>query len=489
MKTKAICLLLIAMFAGLAHAGWERTYGGSSWDRGESVAQTSDGGYIVAGYTESFGAGSGDVYLVKTDSVGDTIWTRTYGGSSSDIGNSVAQTSDGGYIVAGYTYSFGAGSGDVYLVKTDAVGDTIWTRTYGGSDDDRGYSIAQTSDGEYIVAGYTNSFGAGSGDVYLVKTDTVGDTIWTRTFGGSDHDYGFSVAQTSDGGYIVAGRTYSFGAGSWDFYLVKTDAVGNTIWTRTYGGSDWDSGESVTQTTDGGYIVAGGTESFGAGYEDVYLVKTDADGDTLWTRTYGGDLWDCGHTIANTTDGGYIVAGYTYSFGVGSGDVYLVKTDAVGDTIWTRTYGGSNDDTGFSFAQTSDGGYIIAGRTYSFGADSGDVYLVKTDSLGFTGIGENPPFTKPEAFALSAYPNPFNSAVKISLSCHSRAIGNPEIEIYDINGRMVKTIPPAPLNKGGARRAGGSYYWRPDAALASGVYLVRATVGANIVSKRVVYLK
>jgi len=376
-----VIISILLLLAGVCLAGWERTYGGGSYDKGRSVAQTSDGGYIIAGYTYSFGAGNYDVYLVKTDAVGDTIWTRTYGGSDRDDGYSVAQTSDGGYIVAGYTESFGAGSKDVYLVKTDAVGDTIWTRTYGGSDWDEGYSVAQTSDGGYIVAGRTESFGAGSADVYLVKTDAVGDTIWTRTYGGSDNDRGYSVAQTSDGGYIVAGvYDYDLEAGTGDVYLVKTDAVGDTIWTRTYGGNDNDMGYSVAQTSDGGYIVAGWTESFGAGGDDVYLVKTDAVGDTIWMRTYGGSGDDVGFSVAQTSDGGYNVAGWTESFGVGGDDVYLVKTDAVGDTIWTRTYGGSGDDGGASVAQMSDGGYIVAGETESFSAGGSDVYLIKTNA-------------------------------------------------------------------------------------------------------------
>jgi len=488
------------MFAGLALAGWERTYGGSDHDIGSSVAQTSDGVYIVAGVTSSsFGAGSGDIYLVKTDAVGDTIWTRTYGGSDYDYGYSVAQTSDGGYIVAGRTWSFGAGATDVYLVKTDAVGDTIWTRTYGGSGNDWGWPVAQTSDGGYIIAGWTESFGAGLYDVYLVKTDSDGDTLWTRTYGGSSGDYGNSVAQTLDGGYIVAGKTWSFGAGGYDVYLIKTDAVGDTIWTRTYGGSSGDEAYSVAQTSDGGYIVAGvyDYDYWEAGTGDVYLIKTDAVGDTIWTRTYGGSHDDYGRSVAQTSDGGYIVAGWTESFGAGNYDVYLVKTDCDGDTMWTRTYGGSSGDYGYSVAQTSDGGYIVAGATESFGEGWYwyDVYLVKTDSLGYTGIEENSPAVKPGNLALSAYPNPFNSAVTITIDCHSRANGNPEIEIYDINGRRVDNLSVGAYRirpKNASTRltpTGGQYIWQPDENIGSGVYLVRATVGANIVSKRVVYLK
>jgi len=385
MRTKMLlaigCVLLLVSTtaAGPGDTLWTRTYGGSDYDGGHSVQQTSDGGYIIAAYTQSFGAGLSDVYLVKTDSSGDTLWTRTYGGSASDQGYSVQQTTDSGYIIAGYTRSFGAGYEDVYLVKTDSYGDTLWTRSYGGSGDDQGYSVQQTSDGGYIIAGYTSSFGAGYRDFYLLKTDSSGDTLWTRTYGGSYTDVGHSVQQTSDGGYIIAGETTSFGAGSYDVYLVRTDSDGDTLWTRTYGGTDPDYGYSVQQTSDGGYVAAGMTESFGAGESDVYLVKTDSSGDSLWTGTYGGGAYDYeeGYSVQETSDGGYIIAGVAWSAGVGY-DVYLVRTESSGESLWSRTYGGSNDDYGWSVQETSDGGYIVAGYTESFGAGYADVYLVKT---------------------------------------------------------------------------------------------------------------
>ncbi len=169
------------------------------------------------------------------------------------------------------------------------------------------------------------------------------DTLWTKAFGGTNEDYGRSVQETSDGGYIIAGYTKSFGAGSYDVYLIKTDANGDTTWTKTYGGSNIDQGYSVEQTSDGGYIIAGNSKSFGAGLDDVYLIKTDANGDTTWTKTYGGSNIDQGYSVEQTSDGGYIIAGYTKSFGAGSYDVYLIKTDANGDTTWTKTYGGSKN--------------------------------------------------------------------------------------------------------------------------------------------------
>ncbi|MBU2610003.1 MAG: hypothetical protein KJ606_03505 [Chloroflexi bacterium] len=408
-KIACLTLLLILLLVSScsdaqqsAQQGWTRTYGGTGWEEASSVQQTSDGGYIITGHTTSFGAGFMDVYLIKTDAGGDTLWTRTYGGPDNDGSYSVQQTSDGGYIIAGATYSFGAGDYDVYLIKTDASGDTLWTRTYGGTDYDIGFSVQQTSDGGYIIAGAANPLGAGESNVYLIKTDAGGDTLWTRTYGETDYAIGASVQQTSDGGYIIAGSASPFGVLESDVYLIKTDAGGDTLWTKTYGGTDHDAAFSVQQTSDGGYIIVGQTFSLIAGFlpqDDVYLIKTDANGDTLWTRTYGGMGSDSGASVQQTTDGGYIIAGRTehivaailefirggIDFDVVNYNVLLIKTDASGDTLWTRKYGGAILDEAVSVQQTSDGGYIIAGATNSFGAGDGDFYLIKTDAEG--GVG------------------------------------------------------------------------------------------------------
>jgi hypothetical protein len=463
-----------------AQITFQRTYGGTADEGAQSAVQTTDGGYVITGYTDSYGTSDTSVYLVKTDAAGGALWTKTYGGPGYESGHSVQQTTDGGYIIVGETESFGTGLYDIWLIKTDAAGDTMWTRTYGGVEYELGYSVRQTIDGGYIISGFTYSFGAGLADVYLIKADASGDTTWTRTYGGADNDYGSSVRQTTDGGYIIAGRTWSFGAGPNDLWLIKTDTAGDTMWTKTYGGTDFDWGSSVQQTTDGGYAVAGWTRSFGTGEEDVWLIKADARGDTMWTRTYGGPNWDCSWSVQQTTDGGYIVAGYTSSFGVGGADFYLIRTDAHGDTLWTRTFGGAMSDFAHSVQQTADGGYIIAGSTESYGAGSADAWLIKTDADGNVAVEEpkaSP--TRAPALSLSCEPNPFRTKTAISLQ--PTADSQARLAVFDASGRCVRrfTVNRTPC----VVWNGTDDFGQP---LSSGAYFVRVDAQGEHASTRVV---
>jgi hypothetical protein len=400
-----------------AQITFQRTYGGSGDDEGRSVQQTSDGGYIIAGYTNSFGAGDYDVYVIKTDAAGETTWTRTLGGAGKEEAACVRQTSDGGYIIAGQTLSFGAGSADVYLIKMNELGETLWTRTYGDTFPNVGMSVLQTADSGYVIAGYTYSSVETRNDALLIKTDRSGNILWSRSYGDTLYELASSVQQTPDGGYVLTGYKGSSGVGNRQVYIVKTDADGDTIWTKTYGGPSMDEGNCIELTQDGGYIVVGYTLSFGAGGRDFYVLRTNSVGDTTWTRTFGSSDYEEGYSVAQTDDDGFVVVGYTVPPDSDYMEVYLIKTDASGHTQWTRTYSHSQgDDVGYSVQTTSDGGYVIAGYTYSLNGDH-DVFLIKTDSLGNVAVAE--PKASPArapALSLTCTPNPACGSVTISLS-------------------------------------------------------------------------
>ncbi len=443
---------------------WTKTYGGTSGDYGESVQECASGGFIITGMTYSFGTGSCDVYFIRTNANGDTLWTKTYGGTSSEWGSSVQECAGGDFIIVGETKSFGTGNYDVYLIRTNADGDTLWTKTYGGTDYDYGYSVQECAGGGFIIAGETSSFGADSSDVYLIRTNTDGDTLWTKTYGGTGDDYGSSVQECAGGGFIIAGQTRSFGAGSRDVYLIRTDANGAPLWTKTYGGTSDDYGSSVQECAGGGFIIAGITYSFGAGSFDIYLIRTDADGDTLWTRTYGGTSYDKGKSVQECADRGFIIAGYTTSFGAGGYDVYLIKTDANGALLWTRTYGGTGDDYGYSVQECAGGGFIIAGKTISFGDGSMDVYLIR---ISETGVEEETGNRhKAIGISLEVYPNPSFGNALIKYGVTEKA--DISLGLYDISGRLVKTLYSGTQEKGEHKVNVGAYHDTP-----TGIYFIR----------------
>jgi hypothetical protein len=364
-------------------AGWQRTIGlNDRNETGQSIQITSDGGYIIAAVAYSSQTGA-DIYLIKIDSSGQQQWSRIIGGNGDDWVNSVQQTTDSGYILGGYTTSSGAGGKDFFLVKTNASGNVQWNATFGGSNDDVAYSVQQTTDGGYILGGYTSSFGSGFTDMYLVKTNSSGGLQWEKTIGGANYDWCFSLQQTTDGGYILAGGTgyYLYRIGG--VYLVKTDPSGNVIWSRTFRNPAYSEyATSVQQTTDGGYILAGYSNPYSLN-GDIYLIKIDSSGQQQWSRIIGGNGDDTANSVMQTTDGGFLITGSTTSYGAGGTDVFLVETNSSGFTTATQTFGGPENDWGNDAKQNSDGSCIIVGTTESFssGPTPQDVYLIKTNAF------------------------------------------------------------------------------------------------------------
>ncbi len=365
--------------------GWATTYGGVNYDVVYSIQQTVDGGYILGGTAWLFGAREGDVWVLKLRSDGTVEWQRVYGGDKMDMAYSICQATGGGYIVAGATNSFGMGSCDALILKLRADGTVEWQKTYGGGNGDVFHSVRQAADGGYIVCGRTTSFGIGIDDFWVLKLRADGTVEWQKTYGGIDWDEAHSVCQASDGGYVVAGRTSTFGPLSEkhfymkysDVWLLKLKSDGAVEWQKTYGGGDCDYALSVQQTRDGGYVVGGITESFGDGSSDLWVLKLRPDGTVQWQKTYGGRGNDHGGSIRQTSDGGYIVESATESFGAGKMDAWVLKLKPDGTVEWQKTYGGDRDDAGCSILQTGDEGYIAAGNTESFGAGKVDAWVLK----------------------------------------------------------------------------------------------------------------
>jgi hypothetical protein len=349
---------------------WQRYMGGSGDEVGYSVQQTSDGGFIIVGDTGSFGAGGIDIWLVKTDASGTVQWSKTFGGSEDDHGRCVVQTPDGGYIIAGFTTA--GGQSYVYQVKTDQNGDRKWDSTFSKASVDDRAAVTCTADGGYAIVSSTSSVTTYP-VVYLVKTDGSGVETWHQTYDEGTQTLGRFIRQTADGGYIIAGEIANNSLDT-DGYLLKTNASGQKVWSRKYGLEYPDSATGVELTTDG-YVLSGFTRSYGRGDFNAWLIRTDSQGNEQWDKTFGLDAYDRAEHVQTTPDGGFILAGMTKSYG-GWEQAWLIKTDSTGALQWHKTFGGSGVDWAYCAALTADGGYVATGFTESFGAGGKDAYLI-----------------------------------------------------------------------------------------------------------------
>jgi hypothetical protein len=441
LNTSTIKILILTIFqsvfnSSFAQFTFERAYGGNNYEEANAVVQASDGGFIVVGYTETFGAGSRDIYVVRTEPDGDTVWTKTFGGIQFDVGHDIIKTDDTHFLIGAYTTSFGIGEGDIYLIKIDENGDILWTKTIGTEANDHIKKIRKTSDDGFIICGDIEDLGQYK--FYLVKTNSEGDTLWTKAY-----DYGIanSIIQTNDQGYAVIIYAYETTHQRYDFQLVKTNQNGDILWSKFYGGPDPDLeiGFALEQTSDQGYLLAGRVNGYGAGGSDFLILKTNSNGDSLWSKTFGGTSDERAFTLVKTSDNGFLIGGYTSTFGGGFFDYYLVKTDGNGDSLWTRTYGGSWQEMVYDIEETDDGGFAVAGYTQTYGAGLFDFYLVKTNQYGLVSDISESVNNKVDNFELNQnFPNPFNP--KTVIGYQLPVGGDVTLKVYDLLGREISTL-------------------------------------------------
>jgi len=423
----------LVKFDSTFNVQWAKTAGDTTAQMGFGIIQTTDGGYAIAGRSQTVGPFMGytNGYVIKLNSAGDVQWAKNIGGYEMDEFRSIVQTADGGLVVAGYssTFCFGLGVSDVYVVKLDIAGNILWTKNIGGSGADLGLGMVQTQDNGIVVSGYSFAYGQGGSDFYCIKLSSSGSLLWTRSVGGAQHDFGYSITGTNDGGFVLVGQTLSFGAGADDVYVVKLDGNGNLLWTRTVGGSGNDRGMSVVQDLNGNYILAGHTDSFGAGGEDFYVIKLDNNGNLLWTRTTGGTGNEQAWGVLVDTDGGYVVSGKSNSFNGWNG-MYIVKFDSDGNTCGNQGTGGTVSSGGTS----SSGGVTGSGGSYITGAVTGTAGASEFNICYTTGIENNGELLND----FNLYPNPSSHNITVDFV---KTIQQGNVVIFNTIGKEVLEIP------------------------------------------------
>ncbi|MES2140879.1 MAG: T9SS type A sorting domain-containing protein [Bacteroidota bacterium] len=430
-------LLFIFLFLGLSFSiksqvTFQKVFSDAYAMDGLDVIPAKDGGYIITGMITNDIINDMDIYIIKTNSTGDKQWTKTYGGNKPEYSFGILQATDSsGYFIIGYSQSFGAGDYDTWLLKIDNDGDTLWSKRYGTWGNDQGQEIIPTSDGNYMITGATSSPPNNNYQAYLTKIDPNGVVLWEKYYGGTNYEIGNSVKQTPDGGYIMLGITYSYGVNG-NAYLVKTNSTGDTAWTKNFGGNQLDEGIFIVVNSDSTYTFCVRDSSTAGKNIDVQIIKTDKNGIVIWDKHYGGTEKDTDKMIQKTSDGGYVVSAITRSFGLSLPDMWILKLDSNGDTLWTRKYGGADNEHCYSTRQTSDGGYIAVGKCESFSSENGIMFL-KLNSTGKLGpeVGIN------EIYAdntLDVYPNPASRIFNINFKESSSPA---TLNISDTKGQVI----------------------------------------------------
>ena len=388
-------------------AGFQKIYGGPDDESFFDIRQTVDGGFILVGNTQSYGISNGldNILLLKTDSAGSVQWARAFGDSLTENASCVRQGADSTYWITGRTYSHGSGNADIFLLHTDASGNLIFYKTFGGSLYDAAQSLSTTADGGCVMAGGTYSIGNGDQDMVVIKTDANGTMQWQRITGSNQFEQATCIQPVQTGGFILGGRGVE--SGSMDILLSRLDETGNLVWSQNYSGSAYDESYSICQSPDGSFLISGSTVSFGNNiHPDFILIHTDTNGTILASRIYGGPESEAAYSIHANQDSGFIVTGYSESYsgllsnsqvrGSDSANVFAIRVDASLDTMWSAIYGGPFMDESFSVIQKNDGGFGIAAFERSFGNDSSRAYLISTTPSGLSGCQQR--FISPEVW-------------------------------------------------------------------------------------------
>ncbi|MDD2891066.1 MAG: T9SS type A sorting domain-containing protein [bacterium] len=409
--------VLFQVSFGVPSTQWIKAFGGSGNETGYCVQQTKDDGYIILGRTTSFGAGKSDVWLVKVDNNGDTLWTKAFGDTTWEAGYFIEELQDSGFIITGIDDS-------VFLIRTNSAGNTLWTKTYKNTiAGAQGQCVHQTNDGGFILV---------DENAWLIRTNFSGDTIWTKTYERNGYDISSFVAQqTFDRGFIIMANIQS--GDEYNVIIFKTDSLGDTMWTKTYDNVKGYWGE---QTSDSGFIITGYTSSFGSGGTDVYLIRTDKNGNKQWSKPFGGYADDKGNSVQQTFDSGFIITGSTESYGVGGLDIWVIKADKDGKKMWDKTFGGTGTsfEVGYFVRQVKDSGFIVVGEDNNW-----DVELIK---MGKETAVEEKYFSKGQFQLYQNYPNPFinKTTIRFTYMGIDLSDNHAELKIYDILGRIIKSF-------------------------------------------------
>ena len=474
----AVVFLLIAPVWAIAQLDtvWTRTYGTTEFEGLRQVAQTSDRGFIFVGEQLWLNSDPSAIFLVKTDSLGREEWIRTYGGPLWDVPYSVVVCSDGGYLVAGETSSFNPGG--VFVLRLNSSGDSLWMAILNSSSYDHltaAGGIVEPPEGGVLVCGWGWRPPKGN-QILLFKLDSQGQLVWEKNYGGPSDDFGWSIQPVREGGYLVAGFSYSFGNGRCDGYLVRINSTGDTLWTRTFGGESFDSFNFARQTSEGGFIAVGSTQSFGMG-EQGFIVKMDLNGNQQWNRAIGDTANEGFSGVACSPNNEYVVVGFSKSFGAGEEDGFLMRLDANGATLHQLLIGGPQFDFANFIERTHDGGYILGGLTGSFGAGYGDSWLIRLAADSISQTVFLPPIPK----LFNNYPNPFNNETTITFELSGPS--DVRITVSDLLGRDILLL------TNGSFDAGLHLVTFHPMSFASGVYFYRLEAGKYVQTRKMILLR